>query len=332
MEKNSHLCGFQRQIVVSTTHQHTHRYYWKNGNRKYTSCSIHNLYVGGCNRRLCSHSITQLVCKKEEKPLYDLFFRQQFSNSNKKYSKGIKIGIAILLLLLLGYLIYLATTLYDNNNHLHHSHNNIGWLIILPRFDMKSSLQCIPSLELPIRFMLFFFIHTIAVIGCFPGTVAIELAAGASMNIYYALICMYTSKVLAAMVSFLLAKSILYRWTRKKLEQYPQAQKWMSAIAQQGWRIALFSRLSPIPSFINNYLIALSPISFRDYMIATILGIIPFLFQVVVLGAGIQNMKQHHLSWITILKYIAVIVGILGLSYYTKKIFDSFMQESDSSS
>ncbi|GJD10747.1 Fatty aldehyde dehydrogenase [Galdieria sulphuraria] len=54
--------------------------------------------------------------------------------------------------------------------------------------------------------------------------------------------------------SFLPAKDVLYGSTRLKL--------------------ALFSRLSPIPYFIHNCLTALSLISFRYHMIATVLGII----------------------------------------------------------
>ncbi|EME27314.1 SNARE associated Golgi protein [Galdieria sulphuraria] len=77
---------------------------------------------------------------------------------------------------------------------------------------MKSSLQWIQSLDLPLRFVIFFGVHTIAVVGCFPGTVAIEMAIGLSMNLYYGLACI-----------------ILYRWTQKRLEQYPQAKKWMEA-------------------------------------------------------------------------------------------------------
>ncbi|GJD11376.1 hypothetical protein Gasu2_55150 [Galdieria sulphuraria] len=84
-------------------------------------------------------------------------------------------------------------------------HNN--WPIL------SSSLQWIQSLDLPLRFVIFFGVHTIAVVGCFPGTVAIEMAIGLSMNLYYGLA----------------SKSILYRWTQKRLEQYPQAKKWMEA-------------------------------------------------------------------------------------------------------
>ncbi|GJD08266.1 hypothetical protein Gasu2_25760 [Galdieria sulphuraria] len=286
--KREYRCCFS---LIGVVYQLTSRRYYRNCcNRQPICCYSHKgsfVSVAKKNLRVVT---PQLVCRTEERPS-----SQQVSNSNKKYTtKSITKGIAVLLLLLL-FLVYV--------------HNN--WPI-LSRLDMKSSLQWIQSLDLPLRFVIFFGVHTIAVVGCFPGTVAIEMAAGLSMNLYYGLA----------------SKSILYRWTQKRLEQYPQAKKWMDAIAQQGWKLALFSRLSPIPSFINNYLIALSPISFHDYMIATIVGIIPFLFQVVALGAGIQEMRQQ-LSWITLSKYIAIILGIIGLGYYTKKMFHSMWEESD---
>lgn len=180
----------------------------------------------------------------------------------------------------------------------------------------NTGFQWIESLELPVRFLVFFFLHTIAVIGCFPGTVALEVAAGLSMHMGLAFICMYFSKLLAAMISFLLARTILYEWTRKRLEKFPQT--WISGIAKQGWRWVLFARLSPVPSFVNNYLIALSPISFREYIAATAVGIIPFLLQVVVLGAGIQDVKRNHVSWTVVLRYLPILVGIVAWSWKQK--------------
>jgi len=226
----------------------------------------------------------------------------------------ILVGVAIVVLFYLGIQFWRASP---------KNWKNVGWY------------SWLSSLDLPSRFFLFFLIHTIAVVGCFPGTSAIELGAGWSMNIYYGFICMYTSKVVAAMISFVLAKSILYRWTQSRIQKYPFAVKLMSAIAKRGWKLALFCRLSPIPSFVNNYIIALTPIAFRDYMIATLIGTIPFLFQLVILGAGIPrdvpqaNVHPPLVSYQRLFKYIPIILGIGGLSAYMKQVVDDSLSSAN---
>ena len=49
-----------------------------------------------------------------------------------------------------------------------------------------------------------------------------------------------------------------------------------AAVAQQGWQIVLLLRLAPVLPFnLLNYALSLSAVTFRQYSLASVIGILP---------------------------------------------------------
>lgn len=63
--------------------------------------------------------------------------------------------------------------------------------------------------------------------------------------------------------------ALAYHW-------HPVWQAVESAVAEEGWKMVLLLRLSPvIPFALLNYMLSLTPISFPNYVWTSALGIVP---------------------------------------------------------
>ena len=80
---------------------------------------------------------------------------------------------------------------------------------------------------------------------------------------------------LGAVVVFLLGRSVLRDWARRRLEQLPKLQAVERAVSKEGLKLVLLTRLSPaFPFSLLNLAYGLSEVSLRDYSIGLI-GILP---------------------------------------------------------
>lgn len=71
------------------------------------------------------------------------------------------------------------------------------------------------------------------------------------------------AKTCGASLGFFLGRTLLKDWVTKKLSEstiFSEVYKEMNA---ETFRLAVLLRLSPIPSWVNNYGLAITPISFK---------------------------------------------------------------------
>ncbi|HNS20043.1 MAG TPA: TVP38/TMEM64 family protein [Sedimentisphaerales bacterium] len=72
---------------------------------------------------------------------------------------------------------------------------------------------------------------------------------------------------------------------------------WLSALndaaGEQGFKIVLLSRLSPVfPYAILNYAFGLTKVPFRHYIVATVIGVLPPMVMYVYVGAGLRSLAD----------------------------------------
>ena len=64
-------------------------------------------------------------------------------------------------------------------------------------------------------------------------------------------------------------------------------------IGRHGFKVVLLSRLSPISPFvILNYLFSLTKVSFREYALGSLIGMIPGTVMFVYFGAGLRSLAE----------------------------------------
>jgi len=102
------------------------------------------------------------------------------------------------------------------------------------------------------------------------------------------------ASVIGATVSFLLARYFLRDWVAQKLQAYPKFAAIDRAVAQHGFKLVLLLRLQPviIPFALLNYALGLTRVRWRDYVVASWLGMLPATLVYVYLGSVVQDAAQ----------------------------------------
>ncbi|WP_242412019.1 TVP38/TMEM64 family protein [Cyanobacterium sp. IPPAS B-1200] len=177
-------------------------------------------------------------------------------------------------------------------------------------------------------FILFIAIYNIATLLFIPGSL-LTMKGGCLYGVIWGTIYVSIAAILGAIFAFLLGRYFCRDWVLKKLDQYPKIKAIEKAIAQEGWKIVFLMRLSPLfPFNLLNYLLGVTKISFRDYLIGS-LGIFPGVFAYVYLGSFAVDLSSVDQSYYSgnndnhIMSLILRIIGLLAtllLTIYLNKL------------
>ena len=136
----------------------------------------------------------------------------------------------------------------------------------------------------PLGLCTFVAAHAAAVVVCFPATILFELAAGFAFGIYQGAALAWTAKVTAAAITFFISSGIartalsnagVEAAAARAFAAQPSLTRLGQNVEQDGARYTLLARLSPIPSWLNNYGLAFAGVRFVDYAPATALVTLP---------------------------------------------------------
>lgn len=132
---------------------------------------------------------------------------------------------------------------------------------------------------------LFIAVYVLAEVALLPGSL-FTLAAGFAYGPVGGLLVASPASVVAATVAFLLGRTVLRDWIKKKIAQSPRARALDTAIGRNSFRLILLLRLSPvIPFNILNYALGLSDAKVGRYVIASFIGMLPGTWMYVYLGS-----------------------------------------------
>lgn len=133
--------------------------------------------------------------------------------------------------------------------------------------------------------LLFVVLYVLATIAFIPGSL-LTLGAGAVYGLGLGTLLVSVSSVLGASAAFLLARFLLRNWVSRKISEQDKFRAIDQAVAEEGWRIVLLTRLSPaFPFVFLNYAFGLTKVSFRQYALASWIGMLPGTLLYVYLGA-----------------------------------------------
>ena len=146
--------------------------------------------------------------------------------------------------------------------------------------------------------------HALAILACFPATLAIEFAAGAAFGLVQGVAAVWLAKTSAAAAAFALARgpgraALRRAGVDRAAADAVAADPRLAALARVGaegrgggFRLTLAARLSPIPSWANNWGLALAfrEIRFRAFLPATAVASLPAIVQHVAVGASLASL------------------------------------------
>src|SRR5581483_6782707 len=122
---------------------------------------------------------------------------------------------------------------------------------------------------------LFFALYVAATVLLLPASI-LTLGAGAFYGPVRGFALVWFSATAGAAAAFLVSRYLAREWVQTKLEGNSRFRSVDEAVGREGWKIIGLTRLTPLfPFNLLNYAFGISRVSFRDYILATWIGIVP---------------------------------------------------------
>src|SRR6266852_4771493 len=160
---------------------------------------------------------------------------------------------------------------------------------------LKAALDWIGKLG-PWGPVIFVGLYVVATVVFVPGSV-LTLGAGAVFGVVLGSVCVSISATLGATAAFLVGRYLARDTIARKIQRNEKFATIDRAVANEGWKIILLTRLSPVfPFTLLNYAFGLTRVKLSHYILASWLGMIPGTVMYVYLGSLVNvgaGPRQH---------------------------------------
>lgn len=145
----------------------------------------------------------------------------------------------------------------------------------------------------------------------FPGT-PLTLLAGATFGVVWGSVVSLIGNILGATMAFFISRYFLQKYVVKNiLSKYPNIAQYEKRFSTHGLETVILLRLIPLfPFNVLNYLLGVTRVSNRDYIVGTAIGIIPGTIAFVYFGQSLAMLSVVHI--------VLSVVAIIGLIYIGK--------------
>ena len=134
--------------------------------------------------------------------------------------------------------------------------------------------------------------YVIAAVFFLPGSV-LTLGAGFLFGVVKGAITVSVGATLGACAAFLIGRTFARNWIAAKIASNDKFAAIDNAVAGQGLKIVLLTRLSPVfPFNMLNYAFGLTKVPFAKYALASWIGMIPGTIMYVYFGAGLRSLAE----------------------------------------
>ncbi len=143
-----------------------------------------------------------------------------------------------------------------------------------------------------VAIVIFAVAYVVAAVLLLPGS-ALTLGAGFVYGAVWGTLLVIPASVAAAVIAFALSRRLGRTWVAARVQRSPKFAALDRAIGRAGFKITLLVRLSPIfPFGLLNYALGVTEIRFRDYFIATAIGMLPGTIAYVYLGSLVTSATE----------------------------------------
>lgn len=192
-----------------------------------------------------------------------------------------------------------------------------------PQELLRNALKWIESLGY-IGGLAFILIYIVATVAFLPGSV-LTLGAGVVFGVIFGSIYVFIGATLGAIAAFLVGRYIARDWIDKKIEGNQKFVAIDRAVAHEGFKIVLLTRLSPVfPFNLLNYAFGVTGVSLKDYALASI-GMFPGTVMYVYIGSlagdlarigGENQPTDPTIQWI--IRIVGLIATVAVTVYVTR--------------
>lgn len=177
----------------------------------------------------------------------------------------------------------------------------------------------------PLAPLIFVLTYILATVLFLPGWI-LTFGGGALFGVLRGTVYVSLGSVLGASAAFLAGRYLAQGWVNQRLEKYPKFSAISRAVGREGWKIVGLTRLSPVLPFnLLNYAFGITSVSFKDYFLASWIGMLPWTVVYVYIGSlagdlaglGTGQRTRTTVEWIL---YGVGLIATFVLSIYITRI------------
>ena len=199
-----------------------------------------------------------------------------------------------------------------------------------PQEILRNALEWVDSLG-AVGAIAFMLIYVIATVAFLPGSI-LTLGAGVVFGVALGSIYVFISATIGATLAFLVGRYFARGWISNKIAGNDKFAAIDRAVGQEGLKIVLLTRLSPVfPFNLLNYGLGVTGVSLKDYVIGSV-GMIPGTIMYVYLGSlagniatigGADQPTNPTITWaIRIIGFIATVAVTLYVTKVARRALD----------
>lgn len=137
-----------------------------------------------------------------------------------------------------------------------------------------------------------FLFYVVAAVAFLPGSV-LTLGAGFLFGVPVGFVTAWSGATIGACAAFLIGRNLARDWVARKISANPRFMAMDEAIAREGFKLVFLLRLSPaFPYNFMNYALGLTRVTFRNFALASALGMIPGALMYVYLGSAARSLAE----------------------------------------
>jgi uncharacterized membrane protein YdjX (TVP38/TMEM64 family) len=204
-----------------------------------------------------------------------------------------------------------------------------AWRLLEVRVWINAALDWIEGLGVwgPVLYILLYMIFTVCLV---PGS-AMTLGAGAAFGVLFGTILGSVAATLGATSAFLVSRYCARGWVERRIRGKPMYAAVDEAVARDGWKIVLLTRLSPVFPFpILNYAFGLTHVSLRDYVLASWVGMLPCTAMYAYFGslarASASARERTTVEWVL---YLLGLVATIAVTISVTRVARTALVRSD---
>jgi len=170
----------------------------------------------------------------------------------------------------------------------------LGILLVLHgqlREALVTQIAAVQSLGAP-GALLFALLYIVSTVLALPASV-LTIAAGLLYGPYWAALVVLSASLTGATIAFALARSWLHPWVQGRYGESVAFRMIAARTQKDGAKLVFMLRLSPIVPFsVLNYVLGLTQVSLRRYVVASALGMIPGIFLYTYIGSTLGSLAD----------------------------------------
>lgn len=134
--------------------------------------------------------------------------------------------------------------------------------------------------------------YVIATVCFVPGSL-MTIGAGFLFGVVVGAVTVSLASVVGASAAFWLGRTIARGWVERRFSGDRRFEALDSAVEREGFKIVVLVRLSPvIPFTAINYVLGLTKISYRDFLLASWIGMLPGTILYAYLGSTLHSLAE----------------------------------------